>query len=88
MLVRSASGGDYTLEYEKGAEYALQKIRESGAGSVVLKSKSPSCGCGQVYDGTFTHKAVSGYGLLAEKLLQEDVILYTENSLGSFEGGA
>jgi uncharacterized protein YbbK (DUF523 family) len=88
VLVRSASGGDYTLEYEKGAEYALQKIRESGAGSVVLKSKSPSCGCGQVYDGTFTHKAVSGYGLLAEKLLQEDVILYTENSLGSFEGGA
>lgn len=87
VLIRSASGGDYTLEYEKGAEYALQKIRKSGAASAVLKSKSPSCGCGLVYDGTFTRKAVSGYGLLAEKLLAEGIRLYTEDSLGSFGSG-
>lgn len=80
-MVRSASGNDYTLEYVRGAEYALNKILHSGATSAVLKSKSPSCGCGCVYDGTFTHTELKGNGLLAEKLLMENITICTEEML-------
>ncbi len=81
VMIRSASGRDYTLEYEKGAERALQKIRNSGAQSAILNSKSPSCGCGRVYDGTFTHQMAGGNGVLAEKLMAEGIVLFTEDTI-------
>jgi uncharacterized protein YbbK (DUF523 family) len=34
----------------------------------VLKERSPSCGRGQIYDGTFTGTLTAGDGVAAEQL--------------------
>ena len=53
-----------------GAERALTIARENGCTVAILKARSPSCGCGEVYDGTFTHTLTPGWGVAA-RLLDE-----------------
>ena len=52
--VVNREGVDVTAEYRAGAERALKIARAHGCTCGVLKERSPSCGSGQVYDGTFT----------------------------------
>ena len=47
----------------------------------VLKERSPSCGCGAVYDGTFTGTVAPGNGLAAELLLAAGVAVYGESRI-------
>ena len=47
----------------------------------VLKARSPSCGCGSIYDGTFTGKIVSGNGIFVQMLLSKGIPVYTEDTL-------
>lgn len=63
--VMTRDGRDVTDEFVRGAYEALKAAKEAGADRAILKSKSPSCGCGTVYDGTFTGTAVSGDGVTA-----------------------
>lgn len=71
--VVTKAGVDVTDEYVRGAEIALAKARSSGATQAVLKARSPSCGKGCVYDGTFTRTPSIGDGVTAA-LLQENGI--------------
>lgn len=68
--VLTEDGVDVTAAYQAGAERALAIARENGCTVAILKSRSPSCGCGEVYDGTFTHTVKPGWGVTA-KLLEE-----------------
>src|SRR6185503_4778123 len=52
--VRTATGDDVTDAYERGAAATVDVARAAGAERAVLKARSPSCGCHEVYDGTFT----------------------------------
>ena len=56
---------DVTKKFIQGAEDSLEKVLSSGAEYAVLKSRSPSCGIGDVYDGTFTHSLTDGDGIFA-----------------------
>ena len=58
-------GEDVTAQYQKGAQAAGQLAKLTGCAAAVLKKNSPSCGCGQIYDGTFTHTLTAGSGLTA-----------------------
>ena len=49
-----------------------------GCPCAVLKARSPSCGSGTIYDGTFTGARVSGDGLAAAALRERGVALFTE----------
>lgn len=53
---------DVTDSFVLGAERTFEVAQKSGAKIAILKSKSPSCGCGKVYDGSFTRKLVDGDG--------------------------
>ena len=66
--VISSAGRDVTAEYEKGAQIALRLARENGCTAALLKEKSPSCGSGEIYDGTFSHRLINGDGVTAELL--------------------
>ena len=44
----------------------------------VLKAKSPACGSGQVYDGSFTGRLVRGSGVAAELLEREGIVVVDE----------
>ncbi len=75
------SGRDYTAEYKRGAEMALALCKEKGVTHAILKSKSPSCGCGTVYDGTFSGRVISGDGLTAVLLKENGIQVQSEVDL-------
>jgi uncharacterized protein YbbK (DUF523 family) len=66
--VRAATGVDVTDAYSRGAAHAVGLARASGAGRAVLKARSPSCGCHEIYDGTFTRTLRPGQGVAAAAL--------------------
>ena len=76
--VLSRDGGDVTEEYRRGAEIAAKLAEEHGVVYAVLKSRSPSCGCGEIYDGSFSHTVIEGNGVTAERLLRDGVKVLTE----------
>ena len=73
-------GEDVTGQFLKGAEMALEAAREHGCRAAILKKNSPSCGCGTVYDGTFTGTLVEGDGVTAELLKNNNVRVYNEET--------
>lgn len=79
--VISESGKDRTKEFQKGAEEALKIAKLVDCEEAILKSKSPSCGCGRIYDGTFLGKLVEGDGIFARILKQNGIIVKTEEEL-------
>ena len=86
--VVNGDGEDVTAAYRAGAEAALRIAREQGCTLAVLKARSPSCGCGEVYDGTFSHRVVSGWGVAARLLREAGITVMDEENLDSrlFEG--
>ena len=76
-----ADGQDVTAEYRRGAEEALHLARLYGCTAAVLKERSPSCGKGQIYDGTFTGTLTAGDGVTAELLTAGGIKVYGESEL-------
>ena len=74
-------GRDVTAEYRRGAEEALRLARLYGCTAAVLKEKSPSCGCGRVYDGTFSGTLTDGDGVTAELLKENGIKVYGESEI-------
>ena len=74
-------GVDVTAEYQRGADEVCKYAALTGADTALLKARSPSCGCGQVYDGTFSGTLCTGNGITAQALLERGVIVYTEEQL-------
>ncbi len=52
----------------RAVEQILQEIGGEAVECAVLKSRSPTCGVRQVYDGSFSGKLVDGMGILAQAL--------------------
>ena len=77
--VVTASGADVTAQYRRGAEEALRLYRLLGCEAAVLKERSPSCGRGTVYDGTFTGTLTGGDGVTAELLAAHGIPVYGES---------
>ena len=71
-------GQDVTEAYRLGAEKALEICRRAGCTCAILKARSPSCGKGQIYDGSFTRTLVPGNGVCAELLQQAGIPVFTE----------
>lgn len=74
--VINQQGEDVSAQFLAGAKKTLEIARQAGATQVVFKSRSPSCGCGQVYDGSFSGKLCNGDGVTAAWLRRQgmDVI--------------
>jgi uncharacterized protein YbbK (DUF523 family) len=83
--VRTSSGADVTVAYERGADHAVRLARTTGATGAVLKARSPSCGCREVYDGSFTRTRVAGEGVTAERLRLEGLEVCSEEELSGWE---
>lgn len=77
--VLSRQGQDVTAQYQKGAETALRLARRYGCKAALLKEKSPSCGSGLIYDGSFTGTLVTGDGVSAQALKEEGLIVFGES---------
>ena len=79
--VRTRSGIDVTDQYRRGAEETLRLCRLLGCEAAVLKERSPSCGRGQIYDGTFSGTLTAGDGVTAELLTANGIPVYGESQI-------
>ena len=75
-------GTDVTAQYRRGAEQALQLARRYGCTAAILKAKSPSCGSGRIYDGSFSRTLTDGWGITAELLRSNGIRVYDETQIG------
>ncbi len=66
--VMTASGEDVSEAFIKGARATLEICRTCGITKAILQQRSPSCGCGTVYDGSFSGKTIEGMGVTASLL--------------------
>lgn len=66
--VLTLSGRDVTVNFVKGARKTKSLIKKYGIKKAILKSNSPSCGIGRIYDGTFRKILTEGSGVTAEIL--------------------
>ena len=73
-------GADVTQQYQTGARRALELARIYGCTMAILKEKSPSCGNGQIYDGSFTGTLIPGQGVTAELLTQNGIRVFGESN--------
>ena len=76
-------GDDVTTAYERGAELAFNICLFLKIKKVILKEKSPSCGSKIIYDGSFSHKEISGMGVTAEYLKEKGIEVYNEDEIDS-----
>lgn len=76
--VISNKGKDVTFEYIKGAETAVFAAQLNHVDFAILKTNSPSCGKGRIYDGTFTGNKISGDGFTVRALLAAGIPVYSE----------
>lgn len=74
----SNQGDDLTNVYWTGAQAALQIALLAGCKQAILKAKSPTCGSGRIYDGTFSGRLVDGDGIFAKLLKDKGIKVYTE----------
>lgn len=79
--VVTCSGEDVTAQFEKGADEVLRVCRKFGCTEAVLKARSPSCGSGEVYDGTFSKTLTKGDGVCASLLKKNSITVLSEDDL-------
>lgn len=78
--------GEYvTEEFIKGANEVLKLAKLVKAEKAILKSKSPSCGCGRIYNGTFSGVLQEGNGVTSELLMRNGIKVITEKELKTLE---
>ena len=74
-------GADVTDAFVRGAARAVEVARRHGATLAILKARSPSCGCGQTYDGTFTGTLRTGDGVTAAALKREGLRVASDEDI-------
>ena len=80
--VVNREGIDVTAEYRKGAEAVLEIARREDCRVALLKEKSPSCGKGRIYDGSFTGALTEGNGVCVDLLIGNGIKVLGESEIG------
>ena len=75
--VLTQSGQDVTAAFKHGAQLALQRLQDACVDEVYLKSKSPSCGRQQIYDGSFTGCLTAGDGVTTALFKQHGITVHS-----------
>ncbi len=71
--VLTADGEDVTEAFLQGAYRALRTAQSHGATRIILKARSPSCGCGHIYDGSFSGALTTGDGVTTALLKKHGI---------------
>lgn len=79
--VITKDGQEFTKEFAEGARRTLELAKKKGISKAILKSKSPSCGCGLIHDGSFTGAMIKGNGLTADLLIKSGIEVYTDKQI-------
>jgi uncharacterized protein YbbK (DUF523 family) len=79
--VMNKDGKDVTRQFIRGAEETLKIAKQLEAKEFVAKSGSPSCGCGQIYDGSFSGRLIDGDGVTTALLRRNGIRIIPEEDL-------
>jgi uncharacterized protein YbbK (DUF523 family) len=79
--VTNRDGKDVTREFIKGAEETLKIALQLKIKEFIAKSGSPSCGCGQIYDGSFSGRLIGGDGVTTALLKRNGLRIIPEEDL-------
>lgn len=79
--VITKSGKDVTKNFENGARQTLDLAKLFNIKEVILKQRSPSCGSGQTYDGTFSDSIIKGDGVTTSLLKRNGIKVISEEDL-------
>lgn len=71
--VITKQGNDITCQMNHGLDLAMETIENRQCELAILQQRSPTCGCGRIYDGTFSSKLIEGNGLLTQRLLERNI---------------
>lgn len=74
-------GEDLTEQLKKGAQEGLKVAKLHNCTKAILKSKPPTCGCGKVYDGTFSGNLIDGDGVFTRLLKDNNIDVITEEDI-------
>ena len=74
-------GKDVTDNFMRGAEEAYLVADSLGAKIALLKERSPSCGKGKIYDGSFSGRLIDGDGVAAEYLNARGITVFGESEI-------
>ena len=72
---------DVTEEYTRGALETLNLAKEHNITLAILKERSPSCGKGKIYDGSFSGTLTDGNGITAELLIKNGITVLGESEI-------
>lgn len=72
---------DVTALFDYGAMKALEVAMEHRCTIAILKERSPSCGYGEIYDGSFSGQVIQGEGVTARRLVQAGILVLGESAL-------
>lgn len=79
--VKNIKGEDVTEEFIRGAEQSLIVAKLYGTKEFIGKSKSPSCGCGKIYNGSFMGKLAEGDGVTTALFKRNNIRVITEEGV-------
>jgi uncharacterized protein YbbK (DUF523 family) len=79
--VKTLNGENVTEQYIRGAEISLNIAKMYNIKEAILKQKSPSCGCGKSFDGTFTDTLIDGDGVTTALFKKHGLEVITEEDL-------
>lgn len=79
--VKDRDGNSVDLALRRSVEMILSQVRREGIRYAILKSRSPTCGVRQVYDGSFTGTLVDGSGVLAQALMDAGCQVFDSEEL-------
>jgi len=78
-------GKDVTEEFMRGAKETLQLALLYDCKLAILKERSPSCGYGKIYDGTFSGNVIDGNGVTAQLLTDHGIKVIGESRIGELK---
>ncbi len=79
--VIESSGNEVTSHFINGAEEVLKLAKLFDVKEAILKQRSPSCGSGQIYDGTFSKRLINGNGVTTALLKKNGIKVISEEDL-------
>ncbi len=81
--VMTITGDDVTAEFVAGAERVADAAVALGATHAILQDRSPSCGCGRIYDGSFSGTLIEGDGVAAASLMRRGITIAVRRGISS-----
>lgn len=72
-IVTNVAGESVDTPFRKGAQAALEIAIREKAELAILQPRSPSCGCKQIYDGTFSRRLIKGKGIFSQLLSEHGI---------------